>query len=230
MSDPIGIVACSAPGAALCYETICTEAGERLGEHAHPEIAMHAVSFAEHVAALEAGDWDRVGALLMRSLEKVAAMGAAFAICPDNTAHQAFDLTTPPIPWLHIADAVASEARRVGARRVGLLGTRWLMEGPVYPPRLESSGIECRIPSSDRRERVNRLIFDDLVHGRVPEAGRAALLGIIDGLVADEACDAIVLGCTELPLAVSSEDRDVPLLDSTRILARAAIRRSIEGA
>jgi aspartate racemase len=112
MTDTIGIVACSAPGAALCFETLCTESSEFLGPNAHPEIVMHAFSFAEHVEALEQGDWSRVARLLEASAAKVASIGARFAICPDNTAHQAIDGCSAPIPWLHIGDAVASRPSR----------------------------------------------------------------------------------------------------------------------
>jgi aspartate racemase len=229
MADPIGIVACSAPGAALCFETICTEAAERLGPYAHPEIIMHASSFAEHIEAMEADDWPKVGRLLARSAEKVASLGARFAICPDNTAHQALDLAESPIPWLHIADVVAAEAHRLGAGRIGVLGTRWLMEGPVYPSKLAAAGIHWCIPQPADRDVVNDIIFDDLVHGRVPAAATSELCRIIEALHKRESCDAILLGCTELPLAVKPESCALPLLDSTRILARAAIQRSVVG-
>jgi aspartate racemase len=227
MPDRIGIVACSAPGAALCFETICTEASEHLGAHEHPEIVMHAFSFAEHVRAMEADDWPAVGTLLTRSAEKVASLGASFAICPDNTAHQALALADSPIPWLHIADAVAAEAQRIRTRRIGILGTRWLMEGSVYPERLAAAGISSHIPQPSDRDLVHAIIFDDLVHGRVPAAARTELQRIIEALWRQESCDAILLGCTELPLAVTPESCALPLLDSTRLLARAAIRRSL---
>ncbi len=231
MPDPIGIVACSAPGAALCYETICAEAQELLGQHEHPEISMHAFSFGTHVRLLQGGDWNRIGQLLLESVNKLASIGAKFAICPDNTVHQAlpFVESKSPIPWLHIADAVAAEAQRIGAKRLAVLGTRYLMEGPVYAEKLDAAGIEWRIPPAAQRDRVNAIIFEELVASRVRPASQAALADIITQLHQSEACDAVVLGCTELPLAVTEGVSPIPTLDSTRLLARAAIRRSVGG-
>jgi aspartate racemase len=229
--DPIGIVACSAPGAALCYETICTEAQALLGPHEHPEIAMHAFSFGAHVRLLQAGDWNAMGQMLLESVNKLASIGAKFAICPDNTVHQALPLieNKSPIPWLHIADAVAAEARRIGAKRLAVLGTRYLMEGPVFAEKLNAAGIEWRIPPAAQRDRINTIIFDELVASRVTPPSQAALSDIITQLHQTEACDAVVLGCTELPLAVTEGISPIPTLDSTRLLARAAIRRSVSG-
>ncbi len=229
--DPIGIVACSAPGAALCYETICAEAQQLLGPYEHPEVSLHAFSFAAHVRLLKAGDWHAMGQLLLESVKKLASIGAKFAICPDNTVHQALPLVESklPIPWLHIGDSVAAEAQRVGAKRLAVLGTRYLMEGPVYAEKLDAAGIEWRIPTAEQRERINAIIFDELVYGRVTPAAQTALSEIITQLHQSEACDAAVLGCTELPLAVTDDISPIPTLDSTRLLARAAIRRSVSG-
>jgi aspartate racemase len=230
MPDHIGIVACSAPGAALCYETICAEAQELLGPHEHPEISLHAYSFAEYVHLLEAGDWDGVGRLLVQSATKLASIGARFAICPDNTAHQAMEYvkTGSPIPWLHIAEVVVREAVRTGAKRLGILGTRYLMEGPVYPEKLAAANLEWRVPPPPDREVINRIIFEELVLGRLTEEARSQFERIIEELRRAESCDAILLGCTELPLAITPEMSQLPLFDSTRLLARAAIRRSVE--
>ncbi len=229
MTQHIGIVANSAPGAALCYSIICTEASQRLGAHAHPEISMHAFSFAEHVRRMEAGDWSGVGQLLLRSAEKLAGVGADFVICPDNTAHQALDLILDhsPIPWLHIATVVAEEARRLGYARVGILGTRYLMGGPVYRERLAAAGIAWRLPGPRARERLNDIIFQDLAYGRTPAETRREVTAMIEGLRVDESCDAVILGCTELPLLITPDESPLPTLDSTRLLARAAIERAV---
>jgi len=231
MADHIGIVACSAPGAALCYETICSESQNLLGPHEHPEISMHAFSFGRHVRLLEAGDWPAMGKLLVESAGKLASIGAKFAICPDNTVHQAMEYVVgeTPIEWLHIAQVVAAEARRTGARRLGILGTRYLMEGPVYAEKLGQLGIEWRIPSAADRATIHAIIFDELVFNRVTPKSQDELGRIIAKLERDEACDAVVLGCTELPLAVTGKISSLPTLDSTRLLARAAIRRSVTG-
>src|ERR671932_2188149 len=139
MTRHIGIVACSAEGAALCYRTICLEAPAIMGEHNHPEITMNSIPMAEHMRFIREGDWESVAELLIASARKVAQAGAAFAICPDNTYHQAFEYLIPrsTIPWLHIAGVVAEEAHRLGYARLGILGTKYLTEGPVYPGALE---------------------------------------------------------------------------------------------
>jgi aspartate racemase len=225
MARHIGIVACSAPGAALCFETICAEAPQRMGRYAHPEVVLHCPSFADYMRALEAGDWEAVGRLLLASAETLATIGADFAICPDNTVHQAFPWVVPrsPIPWMHIADAVVDAAKACGFRRLAVLGTRYLMEGPVYAEKLALAHLEHRVPRPDERELVNRIIFDELVCARVTETSRHEVHAIIQRMRDEEGCDAVVLGCTELPLLVLDEASPLPTLDSTRLLARAAI-------
>ncbi len=230
MAQHIGIVAGSAEGAALCYRTICLEAPAFMGEHNHPEITMNSVPLAEHMRHVRAGDWEGLARVLVESARKVAGAGAAFAVCPDNTYHQAFRYVLPrsPVPWIHIAGAVAEEARRVGYARLGILGTKYLMEGGVYPEALERFGIESEIPGEADRVRINDIIFKELVNGLFTEASRLYLNGVAEGLKA-RGCEAVVLGCTELPLIVRPDDTPLPTLDSTRLLARAALKRALEG-
>ena len=125
-SKHIGIVACSAEGAALCYRTICMEGTALLGRHAHPEVTMHTFPLSEYMRYIERDDWENVANLMLSSVSKLAKVGADFAICPDNTIHQAFDLVVnkSPIPWLHIAQEVAAEAKRKEYKCLGVLGTR----------------------------------------------------------------------------------------------------------
>lgn len=230
MTKHIGIVAGSAEGAALCYRTICLEAPAVLGEHNHPEITMNSVPLAEHMRYIRAGDWEGLAGVLLESARKVAQAGADFAVCPDNTYHQAFEYLTPrsPIPWIHIAEAVAAEAHRSGFGRLGVLGTKYLMEGPVYPGALKGFGIESEIPDAGDRERINDIIFKELVNGLLPEASRLYFNEVTDKLKG-RGCDAVVLGCTEIPLIVRPDDCPLPTLDSTRLLARAALSRALEG-
>lgn len=229
MASHIGIVACSAEGAALCYRTIALEGLRVMGEHDHPEVTLHSIPMARHMEAIRRGDWARVGELLLQSVRKAAAAGADFAICPDNTVHQAFDFVAPasPIPWLHIADVVAEEAVRRGYRRVGVLGTRYLMEGPVYPQALEKHGIGWRIPGPADRNTIDRTIFQELVNAIFTEESRAMFDRVMSSL-RDEGCDAAALACTEIPLIVRPESAPLPTLDSTRLLARAALRKALE--
>jgi len=228
MAKHIGIVACSAEGAALCYRTICAEAPREMGEHRHPEITMHTHPLSQYMVQISAGNWDKVAKLMLSSAQKVAQAGADFVICPDNTIHQAFDLVTSesPIPWLHIAEIVGEEARGAGFAHLGILGTRYLMTGPVYPDALEKFGIASEIPGEEDREHIDRIIFEELVNGVFAEKSRIYFNEVIQDLKGS-GCDAVVLGCTEIPLIVDPNDCPLPALDSTRLLARAAIREAL---
>jgi aspartate racemase len=225
----IGIVACSTEGAALCYRTISLEGAQALGRHDHPEVSLHSFSLALYMKKVEAGDWAGVAELMLKSAEKLARAGADFLICPDNTIHQAFDLVEhrSSRPWLHIAREVGEEARRREFKRLAVLGTRYLMEGPVYRETLMGK-IEQRVPGAEQRERINQIIFDELVNGQFLPRSLAYHIEVIRALK-DEGCDAVVLGCTEIPLLVTPEASPLPTLDSTRILARAAVRKAVEG-
>lgn len=228
MVEHIGIVACSAEGAALCYRTICMEAGLEMAEYDHPEITMHTHPLAEYLIGIRAGDWELVAHLMLSSANIVAEAGASFAICPDNTVHEAYDLVVreSPIPWLHIADAVGAEARRKGITRLGILGTKYLMTGPVYAETLKKFSITCEIPDEDDRERINNIIFKELVKAVFAEESRLYFNEVIARLK-ERGCEAAVLGCTEIPLIVDPHDCPLPTLDSTRLLARAALRKAL---
>ena len=226
----IGIVACSTEGAALCYRTISLEGSQMLGRHDHPEVSLHSHSLAQYMKCIDRNDWAGVAELMLSSAAKLARAGADFLICPDNTIHQAFDLVEhrSPRPWLHIAREVAREAHARKFKRLAVLGTRYLMEGPVYRDALKGAGIEHRVPMSEQRERINQIIFDELVNGQFLPRSLAYHVEVIRSMK-DEGCDAVVLGCTEIPLLVSLESSPLPTLDSTRLLARAAVRKAVEG-
>lgn len=224
----IGIVGCSAEGAALCYRTICAEGAAQLGAHAHPEISMHTPSLAEYVNCLDREDLAGVGELMLASARKLASAGADFLVCPDNTIHQAFAYveSRSPLPWLHIAEVVALEASKRGHRRLGLMGTRWLVDSEVYPEKLAEKRLEWVRPSACERDETSRIIMDELVYGVVKPESTAYFLSVIEGFK-EQACDAVILGCTEIPLIVNDDNSPLPTLDSTRLLARAALRRSV---
>jgi aspartate racemase len=226
----IGIVACSAEGAALCYRTICTEGAALLGPHAHPEISMHTPSFAEYVRCLETHDVEGVGKLMAASAAKLARAGADFLICPDNTIHESFSVATAnsALPWLHIAGVVAAEAQARGYARLGLTGTHWLVASDVYPEQLGRYRIECVRPQDRDRAEMGRIIMDELVSGIVKPDSVAYCLGVI-AKFRDDGCDAAVLGCTELPLIIGDHNSPLPTLDSTRLLARAALVTATAG-
>lgn len=230
MTLHIGIVGCSAEGASLCYRTICSEAPTLLGAHAHPELTLHTPSLAEYVRCLERGDLAGVGDLMLASAHTLAAAGADFLICPDNTIHQAFALveTRSPLPWLHIAEVVAATAHERGYRRLGLTGTHWLVDSAVYPEALAKHGLACIKPDPQDRETTGRIIMDELVCGVIRPDSVAWLQSMLRRLQ-DKGCDAVILGCTELPLVLDDSCSPLPTLDSTRLLARAALRRAVAG-
>ena len=230
MTQHIGIVACSAEGAALCYRTICTEAPQRMGTYAHPDVTVHTPSLARYAACLDAGHWEGVAEIMLESAEVLARAGADFLICPDNTIHNALDRVTPrsPLPWLHIAEVVAREASARGFGRIGLTGTKWLVDSEVYPQALAARDLAWERPNNEDREELSRIIMNELVCGRFDPASTRRLQAII-GRLADAGCDSVVLGCTELPIVLSDDNSPLPTLDSTRLLARAAIDRALSG-
>lgn len=224
----IGIVGCSAEGAALCYKTICVEGEKYLGEHAHPEVSMHTPSMADYNVFLDKGDLEGVASLMLRSAEKLAGAGADFLICPDNTIHQAMPhvLAKSPLPWLHIAEVVAAEAKARGYRTLGLTGTRWLVDSDVYPDKLAAEGLSFLRPDEDEREAIHRIIMDELVKSEFKDKSIAYFEELILHLK-HRGCDAVILGCTEIPLIIGEDNSALPPLDSTRLLARAALRRAV---
>jgi aspartate racemase len=225
----IGIVACSAEGAALCYRTVCTEGADLLGPHAHPEVSMHTHSLADYMACIYRGDWDGVGEMMLASAHKLAAIGADFLICPDNTIHQALPFVLPnsPLPWLHIAEEVASEAVARGYRRVAITGTRWLVDSEIYPHALAEQELVYERPSDEERDEINQIIMEELVYGTIKPESVAVFQRLIERFKHD-GCDAVVLGCTEIPLIIHDGNSALPTLDSTRLLARAALHRAVQ--
>ncbi|MBN2030584.1 amino acid racemase [bacterium] len=228
MPKHIGIVACSAEGAALCYRTICAESVVQMDEHIHPEVSMHTYPLGKYIMHIRTGNWQEVARLMLSSARKLSAIGAEFAICPDNTIHQAFDLVTreSPMPWLHIAEAVSDEAKRKGFNNLAITGTKYLMTGPVYSEILKKQGISFQIPDNDDREKINTIIFKELVNGIFRGESRSYFNRTIQKLK-DRGCDAVVLGCTEIPLLIDPEECPLPILDSTRLLARAALKEAL---
>ena len=229
MSKHIGIVGCSAEGAALCYRTVCLEAEPLMGRHAHPEVSMHTISLAEYMKHLRGDyDWKGIGELMLRSADALHRAGADFLICPDNTIHQTMAHVLPrsPLPWLHIAEEVGKEATRQGYAKVGITGTKYLVESQVYPEKLKKLGIAYQLPTPQQRLKINQIIFDELVRGIQSLESLFYVQQVMEQMK-NNGCDAIVLGCTELPLLVTEDDSPLPTLDSTRTLARAALREAL---
>ncbi|KAB2376064.1 aspartate/glutamate racemase family protein [Actinomadura montaniterrae] len=221
--EHLGILAHSAEGAALCFRAFCHEGFRELGPDDHPDVTLDLIALARSMPSWDAGDHDAVRAILAESVRRLAAAGATFFACPDNTAHMALERPGGDLalPGLHIAEAVADRAARDGRARVGVLGTRYTMDGPVYPRELAARGIEAVVPDAADRARVHEIIFGELVNGVVTEESRREYVRIIERL-AGRGCDAVALVCTEIPLLVTPEVSPLPTLDSTRLLARAA--------
>lgn len=230
-SRTIGIVAHSAEGAALCFITACREGQRVMAAHMHPPIVLSAIPMALSMPGWEADDYDQVAQHLRRGVEQVAAAGADFFICPDNTAHIVLEriAATLPIPGLHIADVVAHEMTERGFHTAALLGTRWTMDGSVYPAALERRGLTRLVPAAVARTEINRAIFDELCLGVFAAATTDTFVAAIASLQAQGA-DCAILGCTEIPLIVSDENSPLPVLDSTRLLARYAVRAALDDA
>ncbi|NEA28860.1 aspartate/glutamate racemase family protein [Actinomadura bangladeshensis] len=224
----LGILAHSAEGAALCFRTFCQEGFRELGPDDHPDVTLDLIALARSMPAWEAGDHDAVRAVLAESVRRLAAAGADFFVCPDNTAHLALERPGDDLalPGLHIAQVVADRAARDGRTRVGVLGTRYTMDGPVYPRELAARGIAAEVPDAADRETVDRIIFDELVNGVFTEESRREYVRII-GRLAERGCDAVALVCTEIPLLVTPDVSPLPTLDSTRLLARAAFDAAV---
>jgi aspartate racemase len=220
----VGILAHSFEGAALCYRTVCLEGISRLGAHFHPEITLTGVAMHHMMASYEQGDMAAVRRMFLSDVAKLAAAGADFFILPDNTAHIALELPGPDyaLPCVHIAEVVADQAAAKGFRKVGILGTDWTMTGPVYPGALGRRGIGHEIPDEADRQFIHGVIFDELCLGMISDASRAGYLEII-GKLAARGCDSVALVCTEIPLLVTPEVSPLPTLDSTRLLAAAAV-------
>ncbi len=220
----IGILAHSADGAGLCFLEMVRESGRLLGDHEHPEITLSILPMGPTLPWWDAMDLAKINAHLRHTAQRLADAGCHFFVCPDNTAHIAFDAATElyPLPGLHIADIVAGRAKADGRKRVALVGTSYTMEGPTYPAAFERHGLEMRVPIVSDRALLNRLIFDELCKGEITETAPAEFVRVI-GALKEQGCDAVALSCTEIPLIVTPENSPLPTLDSTRLLAHAAV-------
>ncbi|GII85110.1 hypothetical protein Ssi03_31000 [Sphaerisporangium siamense] len=218
-----GILGHSAEGAALCFRAFCGEGFRALGPHRHPDVTLDLIPLARSMPYWDAGDHAPIRDTLAESVRRLAGAGADFFACPDNTAHMALDLPGEDLalPGLHIAEVVADRAARDGRTRVGVLGTRYTMDGPLYPRALAARGIAAEVPAAADRAAVDEIIFTELLEGVFSEESRRRYAEVI-GRLAARGCDAVALVCTEIPLLVTPEVSPLPTLDSTRLLARAA--------
>jgi aspartate racemase len=216
----VGILAHSVEGAALCLRAFAQEGFEQLGPHEHPDVSLDCIALARSMAAWDRSDYATIRDIFATSVTRLAAAGAEVFGCPDNTAHLALEAAGADLvlPGVHIVEEVADAAARAGYQRVGVLGTRFTMDGPLYPRALGARGIEAEVPEEGDRALVDRVIFDELVNGVFTEGSREEFVRIIEDLQS-RGCDAVALVCTEIPLLVTPEVSPVPTLDSTRLLA-----------
>jgi aspartate racemase len=220
----IGILAHSADGAALCFLEIVRESARRLSEHDHPEITLSILPMAKSLTAYDKGNLTMVKSHLARTTQRLADGGCDFFVCPDNTAHIALEApgNVLPLPGLHIAEIVAQQARADGRRCIGLLGTKWTMTGSVYPAAFARAGLAMKIPPSEERKIIDDIIFKELCQGVISNSARAQYIRIIEELKC-AGCDSVALSCTEIPLLLTPDVSPLPTLDSTRLLAHAAV-------
>lgn len=224
MSRHIGVVGITWPGAILCVQAICEEGAAARGPDRYPEVTLHCFPGDDYISRISRGDWPAVADLMVQSATKLADAGADFAISPANTAHEVFETVADrsPIPWISIVEATADEAISRGFRRLGILGTRPLKERRFYRHAFQRRGLETVIPGESAYEEMHRRIVGELVRNVLTEESRAFFRDTALALQAD-GCDAVIMGCTEIPLVLRQEEVGVPLLDSTLILARAAV-------
>jgi len=224
----IGIVSHSHEGGALCFLTACREGAVHLGPHMHPTVVVSAIPMGLSMEAWEKDDYPEVGKFLAQGVQQVADAGAQFYVCPDNTAHVVLEEIAAdlPIPGLHISEVVCREISANGWKRVGLLGTRWTMTGSVYARTLEERGLERLIPDEPTMEQLHAAIFAELCQGVFTEQTTGLFLRAIDDLKARGA-ECVILGCTEIPLIVTPDNSSLPVLDSTRLLAKYAVLEAL---
>ncbi|MBN1756287.1 amino acid racemase [bacterium] len=229
MPKHIGIIGNSFEGAALCYRTICLEASRVYGYYDHPEITMHTYEPERYFAHVYSGDWEGVALVLADSAKKLAACGANFAICPDNTNHRCWKITEQhsPIPLISIVEVVGNEINKMGFNKVGLLGTRFTMSGPFYPEILNPKGIEVVAPDPEDQTMIHDIIFQELIFGISDCTSREKYVEVIRKF-REQGCGGVILGCTEIPLLITERDSPLPILDSTRLLAKAALQYALK--
>ena len=231
MARHIGIVGVSPEGAALCFRQIARHAGLALEPHLHPTITVHNFPFADYLDAIRRDDWRAVGALLRDSAIKLADAGAEFCFSPDNAVQHAVQLAEVgcPIPWLKMTDAVGEAIAHDGRKTVGVIGTKVVTCGSVYQTDLGMRGIKLVRPDDDDTDRLESIIFDELVYGSIVEQSRKDLLGIVARL-ADRGCEGVILGCSEAPLAITPGESPLPLYNAAEIMAERAVLHARDAA
>ena len=228
MIKKIGICAHSYEGGALCFITACREGAKLMEPHMHPNIILSAIPMGLSMDAWESDDFDEIAKHLQNGVSQISKGGADFFICPDNTAHIVLEKTVSklPIPGLHIAEVVCQEIIKNQWTKVGLLGTKWTMDGTVYSNILKDKGLSVLTPKESIKTKINDAIFEELCQGILNKKTIDLFLNAIEDLK-KEGAECVILGCTEIPLIINADNSPLPILDSTRLLAQYAVKLAV---
>ena len=230
MHKTIGILGgMSPPSTEMYYNYLWRTYTQRFGNHGYPQVIIFSVTMQDYRDYLEQERWDAIGQGLAKVAQTLEAAGSDFLIIATNTMHLVYDQIQAgvKIPVLSMLDAVAEAIQSRGMSTVGLLGTKFTMEQPLYTKPLGEKGITVLVPDSDDRATVNTVLFSELGTGLIREESRAKFVEIAQALVARGA-EGVILGCTEIPLLINEAHVDIPVFDTTRIHAEAALRYALE--
>lgn len=231
MPKTIGIVAVTAEGAALCYRSIVVESASYLPPEVHPPIALYNPSFHVIDECLRRRDWPEVAAVVGDAVRKLVAIGAELIVMPANATHYAAARIAAecPVPFLSIVQVSVAECEARGYRRVAVLGIGLTMSDGLYEGPLRERGIEPILPTTEEQAIVNAVIYEQIIPARVTRQGTRRVLDVIARL-RERGAEAVILGCTELPIVVTERNSPLPFIDTTRLLARKALEHAADGA
>jgi len=225
----IGILGGTSPESTVAYyRCITREYTRRFGDHGYPEILIYSVTFQRFVDWMRTGDWQALARAVVEGLCSLSDAGAELGLMATNTFHRVFDevAASVPIPLISILDVVSDRLGELGCRRAALLGTKITMSGSFYPEHLLAHGIETVVPTAAEQDAIDRTIFEELSRGLITQESKASLIATADRLI-EGGADAIILGCTELPLLVEQDDLSAPVLNTTKLHADAALEAAI---
>ena len=210
------------------YKLLNTGVENRLGGLHSAKTVMSSIEFAELTELQRAERWDEVAAVLSEAARGVQAAGADVLLMCTTSFHKVADEVEAAvdIPLLHLGDVVAQAAKARGLTKIGLIGTAFTMSREFFTDRIASHGLEVVVPDERHHETVNRIVYDELVHGKVVDASRTAVVGLIDELW-DAGAQGVILGCTELELLVKQADSELPVFPCTTLHVEAALDRAL---
>jgi len=224
----IGILGITAEGASLCYQTIVSQSARILGENIHPTITLHTTSFNDILKAQKDSNWEKVSEICLGSIKVLKNAEADFVIIPANSIHYAYDLMKikSPIPILSIVDVVLSECLEKKYKKVGILGIGITMSGDLYTKPLEDNDVEAFVPTEENQRILNEIIYKEIVLGIKNEESIRKVVTIIQDLK-HQGVEAVILGCTELPLVITEDNSPLPVIDTTTLLAIKAVEKAL---